>query len=154
MAAQEPLFIGRVYVWGLDGTLLHAGIAATTENEPQSLNYKDDVTRHVSKDKKGKTVGIQLYDDNPKVTIKYMPCSTATGAGTIAPAKTRVTIPSKGANVTLAGFPPNVGTAEDLINSTKWKYLGGAEIDFTNEAEVMITLPLETFIDDLAVNNS
>jgi len=151
---SEPLYIGRVNVFGLDGTLLHGGIAATGENEPQSLNLKDDISRHVSKDKKGKTIGLQLYDDNPKISIKYFPCAAATGAGKIAEAKTKVTLPAKGSKATLAGFPPDPAAAEGIINSVKWLYLGGGEIEFTNEAEVMITLPLEKFIDDLAINNT
>jgi hypothetical protein len=104
--------------------------------------------------KRGKTIGIQLYDDNPKVTVKYMPCAAATGASKIADAKTRVTLPSKGSKATLAGFPPAIATAEGTINSAKWLYLGGGEIDFTNEGEVMITLPLEKFRDDLAIDNT
>lgn len=158
MAAEEPLFIGRVYVFGLDGTLLHGGIAVVGENEPQSLNFKDDISRHDSKDKKGKTIGIQLYNPNPKINIKYMPCAAATGAAQVAAAKTRVALPAKGSRAVLKGFPPQNDPAqpqtEDAINSIYWLYLGGGEIDFSNESEVMISLPLEKFKDQLAIDNT
>lgn len=150
----EPTFLGVVYVWGLDGTLLYSGMAIT-ENEPQSLNFSDDISRHDSKDKKGATQGVQLYNPNPKLSITFMPRATNTGAGAIAAAKANVILPPKGANVALADFPPDAGTAEGVaINSAKWKYLGGGTIGFTNEGEVTMTLPLERFATDLAVDNA
>ena len=155
---SEPTHVGRVFIWGLDGTLAYTGVGGAilaTENEPQSVTYKDDVQRHNTKDKKGKTVAIQLWDPNPKVTIKFMPCAAATGTGAIATARTKMDLPTRGSKVTLAAFPPNTGTAEDLtINSAKWLYLGGGELSLNNEKEVEMTLPLEKFTDDLAVNNT
>ena len=151
---SEPTFIGRVFVWGLDGTLTYTGLAVA-ENEPQKLSFQDAVSRHNSKDKKGKTIGVQLWDPNPKITVTFMPCASAPGAGAIAIAKTKVVLPARGSKATLTGFPPNTGTAEDVsINSAGWLYLGGGGIEFTNEGEVVITLPLEKFSDDLATNNS
>lgn len=150
----EPLFIGAVYVWGLDGNLAYTGMAVN-QNEPQKLSYQDDISRHNSKDRKGQTIGVQLYDPNPKASVTFMPRSAATGAGQIALAKNTVVLPARGSKVTLSGFPPNPLTAEDVsINSAKWIYLGGGSIDSTNEGEVTMTLPLERFGSDLATDNS
>lgn len=150
----EPTHIGKVFVWGLDGTLAYSGLL-TTENEPSDLTYKDEISRHESKDRKGETCGIQLYDPHPQITIKFMPCSASTGSGQIANARTKVVLPTKGSKVTVAAFPPNTGTAEDVtINSAKWIYLGGGEISLNNEKEVEITLPLEKWSTDFAVNNT
>lgn len=156
--ASEPTFVGRVFVFGLDGTLAWSGPAAAAvaanENEPQDASVTDDITRHVSKDKKGETIGIQLYDPNPKVRVTCMPCAAATGAGAIAAAKLNVMLPKKGSNVTLAGFPAGPGAGEDYFNSTAWKYLGGGEIALNNEREAVITMTLERFNTDLAVDNT
>lgn len=147
--ANEPTYIGRVFVWGLDGTLAYTGLT-TAQNEPQRLSYRDEISRHDSKDKKGETIGIQLYNPNPKITVTFMPCQTA-GGGSIALSKQNVVLPAKGSKVTLAGFPPNTGTAEDVsVNSAKWIYFGGGGIEFTNEGEVVMTLPLEKFNTDIA----
>lgn len=151
--ASEPTFVGEVYIFGLDGTLAYSGMA-TTGNEPQRAGYQDEISRHDSKDKKGATVGVQLFNPNPKITITFMPKADATGGGAIADAKSNMVLPAKGSKVTLSGFPPVVATAEDTINSTKWLYLGGGSIDFTNDQEVVMTLPLEKFATDLAVNNT
>lgn len=150
---SEPTFVGRCYIWGLDGTLAYTGIA-TSENEMQSMTYKDDCQRHDSKDKKGRTVGVQLWNPNPKVTIKFMPCVDA-ASGAIATAKTKLQLPPRGSRVTLAGFPPDIGTGEDLdqnpgINSATWIYFQGGEITFNNEKEVEMSLPLERFETNIA----
>jgi hypothetical protein len=144
----EPTFIGRVYIHGLDGTLAYTGMA-TTANELKSLSYRDRITRANTKDKKGETVGVRLWDPNPMVSVRFLVCEPM-GAGSIANAKTRMVLPSKGAKVTLAGFPPAVGTAEGTINSVSWIYFGDGEIEFTDEGEVAMTLPLEKFNTDLA----
>lgn len=144
----EPTFIGRVYIHGLDGTLAFTGMA-TDKNELKSLSYRDRITQGRTKDKKGATVGVRGWDPNPMITVRFLVCEPA-GAGAIAGAKTRIALPSFGAKVTLAGFPPNVATAEDLINSAKWLYFDGGEIEFTDEQEVAMTLPLEKFGTDLA----
>jgi hypothetical protein len=149
---SEPTFIGRVYVWGLDGTLAYTGMS-TAQNELQKLSYRDEIARHDSKDKKGETVGVQLWNPNPKTTVTFMPCE-AMAAGSIANAKTRVLLPAKGSKVTLAAFPPTVGGAEILPNSASWIYFGGGEIEFTNEGEVVMTLPLEKFNTDLAATTN
>ncbi len=148
----EPTFIGRAYVFGLDGTIAYSGWAAmaTTDNDPRALEYKDDVQRHDITDKKGTTVGILLFNGNPKITVHFYP-SKAAGSGTIASAKTIVSLPTKGSKVTLAGFPPAVGTAEDFINSAKWIYLGGGSVAFKSDGVVEITLPLERFSDNATI---
>lgn len=144
----EPTFIGRVYIHGLDGTLAYTGMA-TANNELKTLNYRDETRRADTKDKKGETVGVRLWDPNPKISVTFFPCE-AMGAGSIATAKTRAALPSKGAKVTLAGFPPNTATAEDVVNSAKWIYFGGGELEFTDEGECRMTLPLEKFNTDIA----
>lgn len=147
----EPTHVGTVFVFGLDGTLAFAAPAMlATENEPQRMSFADQISRHNSKSKKGETIGVQLYDPNPKITIVTMPRATNPGAGAIADAKLNVILPTKGSQVTLAGFPP-LGGAEDSINSVKWIYLGDGSIEFTNDAEVVMTLPLEKFNTDLVV---
>jgi hypothetical protein len=143
--ANDPTFIGRVFVHGLEGTLAWAATAMlAANNEPQKLTFKDDITRQDSKDKKGERIGTRLYDPNPKITIQAMPCQ-APGAGAIATAKTRVVLPDKGSKCVVAGFPPDTAAAEGIINSALWLYLGGAEYEFSPEGEVMLTLPLEKF---------
>ncbi len=154
----EPTHIGRVFVFGLDGTLSWTGTAAaaqaTNENEPQEATATDDVTRHVSKDKKGETIGLQLYDPNPKVRVTCMPCAAATGAGAIASARAQVFLPAKGSAVTLASFPAGPGSGEDYFNASAWLYLGGGEITLNNEREAVVTMTLERFNTALATNNS
>lgn len=151
----EPTFLGRAYIWGLDGTLLYSGMAAAN-NEPQSLEYRDEYSRHDTKDKKGDTVCVILYNANPKLTIDFMPFEAAgAGTGEVATAKTRMVLPPIGAKVTVDAFPPVVGSkdaAGDTINSAKWLYLGGGSIRFSPEAEVVMSLPLEKFATDLAAN--
>lgn len=144
----EPTYVGRVYVHGLDGTLAYTGLA-TTQNELKTLNYRDEVSRKDTLDKKGETVGVRLYNPNPKISVTFFPCQPM-GAGSIANSKLRVVLPARGAKITLAGFPPNTATAEDLINSTAWIYFSGGEVEFTDEGEAKITLPLEKFSTDLA----
>lgn len=148
----EPTYLGEVFIFGLDGTLAYSGMA-TSGNEPQRGSYQDEISRHDSKNKKGETIGVQLFNPNPKITITFMPKADSTGAGAIADAKSNMVLPAKGSKVTLAGFPPVVGS-DGTINSAQWLYLGGGAIELTNEAEVVMTLPLERFNTDMAVNNS
>jgi hypothetical protein len=145
----EPTYIGRVTVWGLDGKLAYTGLLVG-ENEPTRLTYTDEIARHDSKDRKGETIGVQLYNPTPKLDISFIPCAPM-GVGAIAASKQKVVLPAKGSKVTVSEFPPNVGTAEDVtINSAKWLYLGGGSIDFTNEGEAVINLPLHKFNTDIA----
>lgn len=154
----EPTHIGTVFVFGADGTVAWTGTAAatvlTSENEPQEVTATDDITRHVSKSKQGETIGIQLYDPNPKVRVVCMPCAAATGSGAIAAAKANVFLPKKGTAVTLAGFAAGPGSGEDYFNSSAWLYLGGGEIALNNEREAVVTMTLERFNTALATNNS
>ena len=148
-AAIQPTYIGQAYVFGLDGTLAYTGLA-TTANELRSLEYRDEVKRTDVQDKKGQTVGVMLYDPNPKITITFYPCQPA-GAASILGAQTNSVLPALGAKVTLAAFPPVVGTAEStVIKSLKWIYLGGGSYRFSNDGVLEMTLPLEKFASDLA----
>jgi len=143
----EPTHIGRAYVFGLDGAMSYVGVA-TAANELRSMEYRDEVGRIDVQDKKGETVGVLLFNPNPKITITFYPCAVA-GPGAISTARTNSVMPARGSKVALTGFPPVVGTAEGAINSAKWLYFGGGSYRYSFDGILELTLPLEKFLTDL-----
>jgi hypothetical protein len=143
--------IGRVIIFGLDGTMLYSGMA-TTGNEPSAISYDDTVEVHRSKDRKGEVIGAQFYNAVKKIIVNFYPCVAA--GGTKAAAQANMVLPPYGAKATLAGFPPVPATVEDTINSAKWIYFGGGKIDLSNEAEVKMVLPLERYNTDISTPNT
>lgn len=138
----EPTFIGKVTVWGIDGTMTYTGVA-TTDNVMDTVNYEDTVEEHELKDHKGITVGVKLVNPRENLTINFWPAEPA-GAGSIAAAKTNVVLPAKGSKVTIASM------SGSPLNGTDWLYLGGGSIEESHEGDVKMTLPLRRYSTDIA----
>jgi hypothetical protein len=147
MSAESQ--IGRVIIFGLDGTVAYTGVA-TTENEPQSMSYDDSVEVHRSKDRKGEVIGAQFFNPVKKISINFFPCTAA--GDTKAHAQAKMVLPAIGAVVALAAWPvPSTG---EILNNTKWIYFGGGKIDFSNEDSVKMVLPLERANTDISTPNT
>jgi hypothetical protein len=149
----EPIFLGQATVHGIDGTLAYTGVA-TTDNIIDSVNFVDGVKEQEVLDGKGEVVGLKLWQKKRTITIKFYPSEPA-AAGAVATAKTNAVLPAIGSKVAIAAMPPVVGTADSaVINSAKWIYAGGGSYDFTREGDLVMTLPLRLYTNDLATTTN
>lgn len=139
--------LGKAIVWGISGTMLYTGMAATSNNEPQSLDYTENYEEHESKTKQGETIGLYLFNKKQDLTIDFYPCADA-GVGAIATAEAAVVLPAIGAVVTIATMKGAV------VNNTKWIYKGGGKISEGFDHEVKMTLPLKLYSTDISVATS
>jgi hypothetical protein len=144
----EPLFLGVVTIHGIDGTVAYTGLAAN-ENCPESISFQDLAKEKETLDAKGDVKGLKIWQTKKQLTIKLYVMVAAAG-GVVASSKTKAVLPAKGSKATVAGLPPNVGTAEDVINSASWIYVQGGTYDFTQEGDLVLTLPLRKYSTDIS----
>ena len=142
-----PTFIGYVTVWGIDGTMAYTGMA-TTDNILEGMSYEDGTKEHETKDKQGETIGLRLWDPKKTLTVNFYPGKVA-GTGAIAAAKLNADLPAKGAKVTIAAMQAAASPVFDP-NSASWLYVGGGRIEFANEGECKMVLPLRRYNTDIA----
>lgn len=135
--------IGKAIVWGISGTMVYTGMAATSNNEPTGVDYTEKYQQHFAKSKQGETVGAYLWDKQEEMTIDFYPCADA-GAGKIADAIAAIALPAIGDKVTIAAMKGGV------LNDTTWIYLGDGKISEGNDHEVKMTLPLKQFSTDIS----
>jgi hypothetical protein len=138
-----PTILGRCIVWGIDGTMLHSGIVATSDNEPEALDYEETYKEHETILKDGEPGGLVLWFKRENLVVDYYPCEPA-GAGSIANAKTNIELPAIGSKVTIAAM------AGARINDTTWLYAGGGRIREESSNIVKMTLPLRQYGTDIA----
>jgi hypothetical protein len=138
-----PTILGRCIVWGIDGTMLHSGIAATSDNEPEALDYEETYKEHETILKDGEPGGLVLWFKRENLTIDFYPCEPA-GAGSIAAAKANIALPPAGSKVTIAGM------AGAVLNDTTWLYVGAGRIREEASNIVKMTLPLRQYGTDIA----
>lgn len=136
---STPVLTGKAAVFGLDGTMAYTGLA-TTENEPQSIDYTDQFTTATLKDKKGWTKGMAATDRQGQLTITFYPFDPASPS-VLATARSKVVLPAMLATVTLASF------SVDEIDGT-YNYIGGGKIRLSNEGYIAMDLPLSRFGSD------
>ncbi len=142
-----PTFIGYVTVWGIDGTMAYTGMA-TADNILEGMSYEDGTKEHETKDKQGETIGLRLWDPKKTLTVNFYP-GQAAGTGSIAAAKLEVDLPARGSKVTIASMPA-AGSPVFDTNGTTWLYVGGGRIEFGNEQECKMVLPLRRYNTDIA----
>jgi hypothetical protein len=144
-----PTQIGVVTVWGIDGNLVYTGLLAA-DNLLERISYEDGTDEHESRDKDGEVIGVKLWNRVAKLTIDFYPSKPA-GGGSIAAAKANVILPAKGSKVTIAGMPVNCGVNSGSGTAfPQWVYFGGGGIEFSNNGECKMKLPLRAYNNDIA----